>query len=181
MTLSETQASRNPIDHVGVASTSSGLPPITQIAFSACRAHYPGGPVWYGSIPNGAIPRRGFPNRAGLPGTNGRSASTTFLSRPARALRVLRPADLLAHLKWTSSRGSRPGSYPPKRLVSYPGISTTPGVGLSPTGNLRPLGRTFVSQNPTHPPVPQPQKRHQPVTPFAFIRVRLRPSAFPPC
>jgi len=147
MTLSETQASRNPIDHVGVASTSSGLPPITQIAFSACRAHYPGGPVWYGSIPNGAIPRRGFPNRSGLPGTNGRSASTTFLSRPARALRVLRPADLLAHLKWTSSRGSRPGSYPPKRLVSYPGISTTPGVGLSPTGNLRRWGARSFCKN----------------------------------
>jgi hypothetical protein len=33
------------IDHVGGAtSTGSGSPPITQIAFPACRAHYPGGP-----------------------------------------------------------------------------------------------------------------------------------------
>ena len=49
----------------------------------------------------GAFPRQGFPNRSGLPGTNGRSASTIFLSRPARASLALRPAELLAHLKWT--------------------------------------------------------------------------------
>src|SRR5690349_17341912 len=33
------------IDDVGVASSAStGSPPITQITFPACRAHYPGGP-----------------------------------------------------------------------------------------------------------------------------------------
>ena len=145
MTLSETQASRRPIDDVGVSSTGSGLPPITQIAFSACRAHYPGGLVRCLSIGTWRAPAPGFfPNHAGLPRTNGWSASTTFLSRPARASLTLRPADLLPHLKWTLSRGSRPGSYPPKRLVSYPGISTAPGVGLSPTGNLRHRGaRSF--------------------------------------
>ena len=61
MTLSEAQASRDPIDHVGVASTGSGLPPITQIAFSPCRAHYPGGPVWYTCRLKMALSRAGIP------------------------------------------------------------------------------------------------------------------------
>jgi hypothetical protein len=48
--LSEAQVSRDPIGRVGVASTGSGLPPITQMSFSACRAHYPGGSVWYSLV-----------------------------------------------------------------------------------------------------------------------------------
>src|SRR5206468_12098521 len=37
----------------GATSTSPGYPPLTQIAFSACRAHYPGGSeqVLVGSFP----------------------------------------------------------------------------------------------------------------------------------
>jgi len=117
MTLSEAQASRRPIGCVGVSSTDSGLPPITQTTFSTCRAHYPGGPVRYRSVLPWRLPAPGFPNRSGLPGTKGRSASTKILSRPAQASLTLRPADLLAHLKWTLSRGSHPGSSPPKWLT----------------------------------------------------------------
>ena len=53
---------------------------------------------------------------------------------------TLRPAELLAHLTWTLSRGSSPASYPAEPLVSYQGIPTTPWVGPSPTGDLRHRG-----------------------------------------
>src|SRR5258708_5226319 len=75
--LSEAQVSRDPTGRVGVPSAGSGLPPITQMAFSACRAHSPRGSVWYVSIGKWRYPAPGiFPNRSGLPETNGRSAST---------------------------------------------------------------------------------------------------------
>ena len=82
-----------------VCTAGSGLPLLTRIAFSACRAHYPGGSVRCFSVDTVARSRAGlFPNRSGLPVHNGRSASTVFVSRPARASLVLRPADLLTHL-----------------------------------------------------------------------------------
>jgi len=167
MTLSEAQASRDPIDRVGVSSTDSGLPPITQMAFSACRAHYPGGSVRYRSIREWRCPAPGIPEPR-WPSQNERlvgihnfpfEACSSFTrvttgeaSWPSLSWdKVIcsssllgRPTDLLAHLKWTLSQGSHPGSYLPKRLVSYPGISTAPGVGLAPTGNLRRWGaRSF--------------------------------------
>ena len=94
----------------------------------------------------GALPRPALPEPHGLPGTNGRSASTNFLSRPAQASLTLRPADLLAHLSWTLSRGSHPGSYPPIWLASYPGVPTPPWSGTLTHWWFSPLGRTFVSQ-----------------------------------
>ena len=98
MTLSETQARRHPFDDVGVSPSGSGLPLLPPITFSACCAHYPGGSIlvlfgWF------AFPRDGLSqSRSGLPGTNDRSASTSFLSRPAQASLTLRPADLLTYL-----------------------------------------------------------------------------------
>jgi hypothetical protein len=75
---------RHPHDNVGSAtSTRPGSPPITQIPFPACRAHYPGGPVRCLSV--SSLPR-------GLPRITGGSASTTSLSRPAQASLALRPA-----------------------------------------------------------------------------------------
>src|SRR5258708_31496700 len=45
MTLSASRTGHPPIKDVGGAtSTSTGSPPITQITFLTCRAHYPGGP-----------------------------------------------------------------------------------------------------------------------------------------
>ena len=81
-----------------------------------------------------------FPNRTGLPVHNGRSASTVFVSRPARASLVLRPADLLTHLSWAWLRGFDEIRYQTPSLVSYPGIPRTPGLGLSPTGDSRRKG-----------------------------------------
>jgi hypothetical protein len=43
--------------------TGSGLPSITQITFSACCAHYPGGSAWCLSVAAfGALPRRVLPS-----------------------------------------------------------------------------------------------------------------------
>jgi hypothetical protein len=88
-----------------------------------------------------------LPEPRGLPGTNGRSASTNFLSRPAQASLTLRPADLLAHLAWTLSRGSHPGRYPPSWLASYPGVPTPPGSGTLTHWWSAPLGRARSFRN----------------------------------
>ena len=62
MTLSETQASRHPDDAVRSCSAGSGLPPIAQITFPACRAHYPGGSNRYISVLLWCAPAPGFPD-----------------------------------------------------------------------------------------------------------------------
>jgi len=78
------ESGRHPNDNVGSAtSTRPGSPPITQIPFPACRAHYPGGPARCLSV--SSLPR-------GLPRITGGSASTTSLSRPAQASLALQPA-----------------------------------------------------------------------------------------
>src|ERR1700720_2501535 len=125
MTLSEAQASRHPVDDVETF-TPPGFPQLLQTTFSTCRAPYPGGSIRCCRLAFGALPRRALPEPRGLPGTNGRSASTNFLSRPAQASLTLRPVDLLAHLSWTLSRGSHAGRYPPAWLASYPGVPTPP-------------------------------------------------------
>jgi len=60
-----------------------------------------------------------FPVLRGLPRYSGGSASTTSLSRPARALHALRPARLLTHQMWALSRGFDPTGQPVRSLVSY--------------------------------------------------------------
>src|ERR1035441_8488670 len=67
----------------------------------------------------GALPRRVLPHRFCLPRSLVGSASTLPLSRPAQALRVLRPARLLAHHTWTLSRGFGQRGYPRSPLASY--------------------------------------------------------------
>lgn len=147
MTLSEAQASRHPCDDVWYKTAGSGLPLLTQITFSACRAHYPGGSVRCFSVNQLARSRAGlFPNRSGLPAHNERSASTVFVSRPARASLVLRPADLLTHLSWAWLRGSDEIRYQTPSLVSYPGIPRSPGEGLSPSGVSRRKGARRVEE-----------------------------------
>ena len=141
MTLSEAQASRRPDDAVRSCSAGSGLPSITRTTFPACRAHYPGGSnrcvsigYWCAPAPGSSRFALAFPAH-----TTGRHP-WRYVSRLAQASLTLRPAGLLAHLTWTLSRGSSPNGSPFEPLVSYPGISTPPGVGLSPTGNPRRRG-----------------------------------------
>ena len=78
---------------------------LAQIAFLTCRAHYPGGAEQVHLVGS-------FPALRGLPRHSRGAASTTSLSRPAQASRVLRPAKLLTHQKWALSRGSSPTGCP---------------------------------------------------------------------
>ena len=69
-----------------------------------------------GGLAAGALPRLAFPVPCCLPRSRDGSASILPLSRPAQASRMLRPARLLAHLKWTLSRGS---GFPDPPPASY--------------------------------------------------------------
>ena len=137
MTLSEAQVCRHPTMAFGLSPQTPGFLFLPSITFSACCAHYPGGSNRYCFGCMRLSPRRAFPIRTGLPGTNGRSASTALLSGPAQASRMLRPADLLTHLMWAWSEGSSTSRYQLALLLSYPGIPITPGAGLAPAGGRR--------------------------------------------
>jgi hypothetical protein len=109
MTLSETQAGRRPRDGVGIPSTNSGFPPITQTAFSTCRAHYPGGSVRCCRLIYSALPRR-VSSRTALTFPERRAGRHPHLSfrgllklHSRYGLRICSPT-----LQWTLSRGSRP-------------------------------------------------------------------------
>jgi hypothetical protein len=148
MTLSEAQASRHPDDSVeAFAPLVPGFPNYSNHLLDVpCSL-----PGWIDSVLSVGLLARSraglLPEPRGLPGTNGRSASTNFLSRPAQASLTLRPADLLAHLAWTLSRGSHPGRYPPSWLASYPGVPTPPGSGTLTHWWSAPLGRARSFRN----------------------------------
>jgi hypothetical protein len=112
MTLSESPPGRPPYrERWSLRSTRSGVPSLAQTTFPTCRAHYPGGP--------NRCACRFLPGSYSLPLDTGGSASTSLLSRPAQASRVLRPAGLLGHLTWPLSQGSSSVRYRAKPLVSY--------------------------------------------------------------
>jgi len=117
VTLSDFRAGRHPFDDVGGAtSTSPGSPPITQITFPACRAHYPGGPDRCLSV---SSPPHG------LPRLTGGSASTTSLSGPAQASLALRPAGSQPAQRRTFVPRLRSSGYPTESLGSYHVSPTT--------------------------------------------------------
>jgi hypothetical protein len=108
-------------------------PPLTQIAFPTCRAHYPGGPDQVLVGWRVARSRAGFlPCPYSLPRFSGGSASTSSLSRPAQASHALRPARLLTHLSWALSRGSALAGFPTRTLASYQVQPTTSLGGSFP-------------------------------------------------
>src|SRR5579864_3565630 len=133
-----------------------GSPPITQIAFPTCRAHYPGGPHRYRSV---------VPCRRGLPCFSGRSASTTSLSRPAQASLALRPAGLLVPL-WDFVTRLRPKQLPIPAARQLPCLPTSTWVGPSPTGDLRRWGALrnagYIARFGKIP-------KHQPLIPACFV------------
>src|SRR5260370_36147487 len=146
MTLSEHQAGRRRIHGVeAFPPLAPGFPPLPRAPSLACCAHYPGGSAWCLSVadwrapaPGSSQPALAFPER-----TAGRHPHLFFRGLLKLSL-TLRPAELLAHLTWTLSRGSNPASYPTEPLVSYQGIPTTPWEGRSPTCDLRHRGaRSF--------------------------------------
>ena len=149
MALSETQDGRDPDGRVGVASTTSGLPPITQIAFSTCRAHYPGGSIRFFGLVHDALPHLAlsrialaFPEQRA--GRHPQPSFRGLLKLHSRyGLQICSPT--LCGLR---HEAPIPSVNPAKRPVSYPVIPTTPGVGLSPTGNLRRRGAPLFRKRP---------------------------------
>ena len=89
----------------------SGSPLITRSSLPTCRAQYPDGPH--------GCACRCLPHGCGLPHHRGGSASVLNLSRPAQASLALQPAGSLSRPRRPLSRGSNPGSYPPRPLASY--------------------------------------------------------------
>ena len=87
MDLSDSRSRRRPSGGVwGGNPRVIGSPPITRVALSTCRAHYPGGSQRV-HMP------ASFPVAYSLPRYAGGSASASLLSRPAQASLPLRPAD----------------------------------------------------------------------------------------
>ena len=134
MTLSEAQASRRPDGDVR-SPAGSGLPLLTRITFSTCRAPYPGGSMTGTSRSICAAPRAGFSqHHSGLPGANYRSASTLNFSRFAQASLTLRPVDLLTHHCGLGRKASTPPVPSRRRFSATQAYRYPPEVGLSPTG-----------------------------------------------
>ena len=112
MTLSASRTGHPPIKDVGGAtSTSAGSPPITQITFLTCRAHYPGGPNRCVSVPSLSARPSPVNRRVGIHDFTFEACSS--FTR-VTACKIARPpkGGLL-------SRGSGPASYPTKPLGSY--------------------------------------------------------------
>ena len=124
-------------------STSTGSPPITQITFPACRAHYPGGPGRCLSVSSLSARPSPVNRRVGIHNfTFGACSSFTRVT----ACRIACPPK-----RRTLSRGFDPASYPTVPLGSYHVSPTTTwwillplvicAVGAhSPETTLPPLG-----------------------------------------
>jgi hypothetical protein len=135
MTLSDFRAGHHPIDDVeGAIFTTPGYPAITQIAFLACRAHYPGG--------SNRCDCRLLPCPYCLPRLTGGSASTTSLSRPTQASLTLRPARLLARPKadFCPEASTRPVTRPSRSVATM--LIDVYMDGSSPHWRSAPLRRT---------------------------------------
>ena len=99
--------------------TIPGPPPLMQITFLACCAHYPGGPIGADGY-SLARSRSGlFPIRSAFPApAPGRRPHCRFRGLLKLHTRYGLPR-LLAHLKWTFSRGFGQPGYPDSPLDSY--------------------------------------------------------------
>src|SRR5215472_17992269 len=131
MDLSDSRSRRRPSGGVwGGNPRVIGSPPITRVALSTCRAHYPGGSQRV-HMP------ASFPVAYSLPRYAGGSASASLLSRPAQASLPLRPADSLGRPKATFVTGLQPANYSDKLPVSYSIKPATievepPSTGITP-------------------------------------------------
>src|ERR1700676_2807958 len=119
MTLSASRTGHPPIKDVGGAtSTSAESPPITQITFLTCRAHYPGGPNRCVSVSSLSARPSPVNRRVGIHDCTF-EASSSFTR--VTACKIARPpkGGLL-------SRGFDLASRPTKPLGSYHVLPTTP-------------------------------------------------------
>src|SRR5712691_11886741 len=158
MTLSDFRTGHPPIEDVGGAtSTSTGSPPITQIAFLACRAQYPGGPNRCVSVSSLSARPSPFNGRVGIHNfTFGACSSFTRVT----ACKVARPPK-----GGLMSRGSDPVSYPTKPLGSYHVLPTTTWMDPPSIGDLRRWGAPLNNgERQFEPEQVAPQKTWFPTT-----------------
>src|SRR5216683_8317161 len=114
-----------------------GSPPITQITFPACRAHYPGGPNRCLSVSSLSARPSPVNRRVGIHNFTFEACSS--FTR-VTACRVACPpkGGLL-------SRGFDPASYPAKPLGSYHVLPTTTRMDPPSTGDLRRWGALLTT------------------------------------
>src|SRR5256885_3704803 len=132
MTLSESQPGRPPYRERWSFSTRTGVPPLAQTTFPACRAHYPGGPEPVRvSVTSRSVRPSPFLGRVGV-------RISTFEAclgfTRVTACKVAQPpvVALVTRL--------RPGPLPDQAACQLPDLPTTIWVGLPPTGDLRRWG-----------------------------------------
>ena len=138
MTLSASRTGHPPIKDVGGAtSTRAGSPPITQITFLTCRAHYPGGPNRCVSVSSLSARPSPVNRRVGIHDFTF-EASSSFTR--VTACKIARPpkGGLL-------SRGFDLASHPTKPLGSYHVLPTTTWVDPPSTGDLRRWGALLTN------------------------------------
>ncbi len=112
-----------------------GPPPFARYPVSACRAHYPGGPV---RVHLSAA----SPNRTAFPILRQGRRPRLSLSRPAQASHTLRPVDSLDRPRRPLSQGFDLADYSTKPPASYRANRPLPGWDLHPQGYRTPSGRT---------------------------------------
>ena len=114
------------------ASARTGVPPLAQTTFPACRAHYPGGPEPV-RVSVASRPVRPSPlfRRVGIHDFTFEACSS--FTR-VTACRVAQPPEVAFVTRL------RPGPLPVQAACQLPDLPTTIWVGLSPTGDLRRWG-----------------------------------------
>ena len=139
MTLSASRTGHHPLDDVGGAtSTSAGSPPITQITFLTCRAHYPGGPNRCVSVSSLSARPSPVNRRVGIHDFTFEACSSfTHVT----ACKVACPPK-----GGLSSRGFDPASYPTKSLGSYHVLPTTTWMDPPSIGDLRRWGALLTTR-----------------------------------
>ena len=115
-----------------LASTRSGVPPMTQTTFLACCAHYPGGPEPVRtSVASRSVRPSPLFRRVGVHDFTFEACSS--FTR-VTACRVARPPEVALVTRL------RPGRLPGQAACQLPDLPTTIWVGLPPTGDLRRWG-----------------------------------------
>src|SRR3989454_2945062 len=114
------------------ASARTGVPPLAQITFPACRAHYPGGPEPVRvSVASRSVRPSPFLGRVGV-------RISTFEAclgfTRVTACKVAQPPEVALVTRL------RPGPLPDQAACQLPDLPTTIWVGLPPTGDLRRWG-----------------------------------------
>jgi hypothetical protein len=112
--------------------TRTGVPPLAQTTFPACRAHYPGGPKPVRlSVASRPVQPSPLFRRVGVHDFTFEACSS--FTR-VTACRVAQPPEVAFVTRL------RPGPLPVQDACQLPDLPTTIGVGLSPTSDLHRWG-----------------------------------------